>query len=174
MLKFLHTVIWTIACFTSAMFAYRFPFIAFAVWLVIVCSTARRKGPVYRWYLFRTPWLRIFLHRIELPDADRYPHNHPWTWARALILRGGYLEYRHGTIAMLTRERVSPSGQGAYEWFAPGDWNKLTRTDYHRIEHVSDGTWTLFFAGAHTGAGWGYLTPTGHKDNARPESDNRM
>lgn len=161
MLKFTLAVVYLFCLAMWCLFTFHDPIAASAIYVAVVALSKTRKGPIMRWYLFRSPWLRVFLHRIDERDTDRYPHNHPWAWARSLILRGGYLEYRHGEIAILQRSRTSRSGFGAYEWFEPGNWSALSRDDYHRIEDVREGTWTLFVAGPQVQE-WGYLTPNGH------------
>jgi hypothetical protein len=101
---------------------------------------------VTRWFLSSRPapgrtgapgW---YLHRIERPDDDRAEHNHPWSWARVWILRGGYLESRNGVMV----ERHA----GDSFWIYPHE--------YHRIVLVSPDTWTLFHAGPKHGQGWGF------------------
>jgi hypothetical protein len=46
-----------------------------------------------RWR-FDTPFVSIFLHSIKLPDRDPYPHTHPFSWSRSLIVKGSYVEER--------------------------------------------------------------------------------
>ena len=46
-----------------------------------------------RWR-FDTPFGSIFLHSINLPDRDPYPHTHPFSWSRSLIVKGSYVEER--------------------------------------------------------------------------------
>lgn len=50
-------------------------------------------GDVYlrRWFLFKTPWLAIYVHRIYRPDYARCEHDHPWRFLTC-ILGGGYVE----------------------------------------------------------------------------------
>lgn len=51
-------------------------------------------APVYmdRWQLFRSPWLDVYVNRINLPDSDEHPHTHPWRASWSLKLRGSYVE----------------------------------------------------------------------------------
>lgn len=149
-----------------ALIAWRWPFTFGAVYVATVLLTARQRGPIYRYYLFRSWHLRVFLHRIDKPDQDRHPHNHPWDWARGVILRGGYLEYRHGATG---RTIKSPSGLGGYEWLNPGDVLRIDPDVYHRIEYLreTEPTWTLFAAGPKRRLSdgrddWGFLTAGGH------------
>ncbi len=125
-------------------------------------------GELYltRYHLIRTPWFRVFLHRIYRADKDRDPHNHPWPRAFALVLRGGYMERitELDGLVRVTRGRVHNAGQLSTEAFKPNR--------YHRIIDVAPNTWTLFFAGRrknteHGVSGWGFLVDTEHVP-ARP------
>lgn len=105
--------------------------------------------------------VNVWLHRIHLPDADRATHNHPWHWARARVLTGGYCERRtHKARAYYC---LGPM----FFWRGPGSAYTLTPSDYHRIDYVSPGTWTLFVTGRTTPEGWGFLTPAGHVDSKK-------
>jgi hypothetical protein len=97
--------------------------------------------------------INVWLHRIHLPDGDRDLHNHPWHWARAVILNGWYTEERAvwGIRLQYVRKR----------W----DTYKLTPSDYHRITGVSQPLWTIFITGRETPEKWGFLTQVGHVDS---------
>ncbi len=88
----------------------------------------------------------VYLHRFHTPDYDPAPHNHPWEWARSLILTGGYVE-----------RRFDP-GSGA-DWSAPvlpGTVNRIMPGTFHVVEELlGTETWTLFVAGPKMGA-WGF------------------
>ncbi len=68
----------------------------------------RPKGVPYltRYYLLGGPryglrkWFpfNAYLHQFHSSDAP-VPHNHPWAWAKSLILRGAYLEHRMVAIS---------------------------------------------------------------------------
>lgn len=100
----------------------------------------------HRWFLTSRPeggatgtpgW---YLHHLTAPDYDRREHDHPWGYARTRVLRGWYVETRDGTP--YTR--------------CAADSAVFVQGDYHRITHVRAGTWTLFYAGAKHGRGWGF------------------
>lgn len=74
---------------------------------------------------------RLILHHIWRPDADLWPHNHPWRRARFLILHGGYVEER----------RVD--GRAVRRYLGVGDVNELDADDFHRVVWVAPDTWTL-------------------------------
>ncbi|MCK2183545.1 hypothetical protein [Halomonas getboli] len=97
----------------------------------------------------RRPWcpVSVRLHVIRKPDEDEHLHDHPWD-ARTLILRGWYLEERHGQH--LTSRQ-------------PGDTAEIGVRRYHRITDVcQDGAVTLFITGRERGDGWGFLVDGRH------------
>ena len=107
-----------------------------------------------RYFLFRSPWLNVFLHHIHREDKDRHPHNHPWPWSYSLILRGGYCERRY------TTRGVPIGGMNIY---SRGSLNNLTEAAYHRIVAVLPNTLTLFVAGRYS-ARWGFNVNGDHVD----------
>ncbi len=101
---------------------------------------------------------RLFLHHFHRPDAEQHLHNHPWSWARALVLAGGYDEERlldvvsnapHEMPLVITKERTVRR------------WNSLTGDDYHRVLRLHDDTWTLFLTGPRRDD-WGFLVDGEH------------
>jgi hypothetical protein len=108
----------------------------------------RETGEVYmdRWQLFKTRWLCIYVNRINMPDYDDMPHNHPWPRAYSLKLRRSYREE--------TFERWPHSGLVS---------NGIP--SIHRITEVDEGgAWTLFI-GFNRRPGsdkaWGFIRPDG-------------
>ena len=110
-----------------------------------------------RYYVGRLFGVTFYLHRFVSSDSERELHNHPWTWARALVLCGGYDEEAvtdlsanavDGCVTTLRRVRL---------------WNRINGNHFHRIVAVSPGTWTLFFHGPRAVLpgdwmkGWGFL-----------------
>ena len=83
-----------------------------------------------RWYIIRTKWLGVYLHRFWASDEDGV-HDHPWnnfSW----IVKGGYWEHL-------------PDGQRL--WRATGFKTFRTAEEFHRLEIPeggSGGTWTIF------------------------------
>lgn len=88
----------------------------------------------------------IYLHRFHTPDYDPAPHNHPWLWARSLILSGGYLERRldpRSSVERLVEVR-------------PWTVNRITPDTFHVVETLrGKETWTLFITGKKTST-WGF------------------
>lgn len=124
--------------------------LALAAYVLAVILSYKRKGPLDRWYLLPpTPWGRVFLHRMLLPDDRPEVHNHPWP-CFSIVLWGGYREMRWtkatGTIGMRARVR--------------GSINRLPLEAFHRIVSVKPNTWTLFVHGRRV-RDWGFATSKG-------------
>jgi hypothetical protein len=50
-------------------------------------------GPLMiRWYLIKTRWFGLFVHKFLRSDNDRHFHDHPWAFLTWLI-GGGYWEH---------------------------------------------------------------------------------
>ena len=102
-----------------------------------------------RYILCRVPFgPRVFLHKIWTKDPGRDHHNHPWLWAKAYILRGGYTEVR-------TRMGWN---RDLKKHYVAGDTNYIGPHVYHSIVSVLPNTWTLFVAGPRKRE-WGFLVP---------------
>ncbi len=88
----------------------------------------------------------VYLHHFVASDEIWRMHDHPWRWAFAVVLAGGYREWRR------TRE-----GRSTSRWLGPGSINVLGGHDFHRVE-IPDGqpAWTLFVHGPKIRR-WGYL-----------------
>lgn len=119
--------------------------------------TIRRHGEPYltRFWLLggstRTtahPFLpfNLFLHVIHQSD-DPPAHNHPWGWARSLILYGRYWETRFvdclGIDYPLGRE------------YGPGSVNAIGDETFHYLTLLTAEVWSLFLCGRKTKA-WGF------------------
>ena len=91
----------------------------------------------------------IYLHRFHTPDYDPAPHNHPWEWAKSLILTGGYVEHRLEPLTGL---------EACFEVRAPAI-NRISDDTFHVVEELlGTETWTLFIVGPKTGT-WGFWVP---------------
>ena len=104
-----------------------------------------------RWYLVRVlrQWLPgVFPHYFHRSDHDRELHNHPWRWAVAIILKGGYYEHRYDSRTKQTRVRYLP----------PISVSILTPDIFHRVVLLDEarGSWSLFIAGPRFQE-WGFL-----------------
>jgi hypothetical protein len=113
------------------------------------------SGDVYlhRLRIVRTPWFAVYLHDLNLPDADRDPHDHPWAFG-SLVLRGGYTErlfpYPH------VEGPVGPRVQRWKRW----SWHRMPTDQAHMIDAVEPRTKTLILAGRRRRT-WGFFTPDG-------------
>ncbi len=106
------------------------------------------KGEPYltRWYLFKKPWLKIYLHQIHQSDGDRELHDHPWPFVSFLLWGPGYTEHQ-------------PDGTTKY--FSPFSINaRLDAAKPHRlvVGETSPPQWTLMFVGCKRRE-WGFHVP---------------
>lgn len=90
--------------------------------------------------------IRIYIHQFHRSDEDVETHSHPWDWAIALVLRGGYVETRD--LGGYFRRRVL--------W--PGSFNLIQHNDFHRVELIESESWSLFIAGPER-HDWCFLHP---------------
>ncbi len=99
-----------------------------------VTGTKKNK---YDWVPFS-----IRVHYIKRKDLDAHLHDHPYDYARTILLKGkGYWEERIGNIF----------------WRRVGDTIRLDNGMFHRINHVpEEGMWTLFIT-KKTVSDWGFL-----------------
>lgn len=140
---------------------------AYLVWLDKKAKTIFDAGTgekyLKRWHLIRTKWFKVYLHRIYRADKDRDLHNHPWSWARAIILWGGYYEYRTTDLCTMTLRHDDGCDWCWDREYRPGSVNRLDKDTYHRIATVKPNTWTLFIAGRRYRR-WGFLVNGKHLD----------
>lgn len=101
-------------------------------------------------------WLpfNLFLHCFHASD-EKPAHNHPWTWARSLILKGSYRETRLFDF--------TSTSMWLAQTYSPGDVNRIDADTYHYVELLDGPVWTLFLVGRVTQR-WGFLTEDGHVD----------
>ena len=135
------------------------------------CRIISDNGLPYleRYYVGTLFGARFYLHRFVGSDPARGLHDHPWPWARSLVLAGWYYE-------------ETRAGTRKVRWF-----NKLTGDTFHRVilpkssvlvgwtgEPVNQGwmespiykrigplqtCWTLFWHKAEYVKPWGFLRP---------------
>ena len=117
-----------------------------------------------RYYIGKCFGVTFYLHRFVSSNAEKHLHNHPWKWARAVVLSGSYGE----EVALdLCPAATPPGGSGCITTARKIRWyNKINGNHFHRIVSPSPGTWTLFFHGEreqikngdkHVDKGWGFL-----------------
>lgn len=134
----------------------------FLMWLSarLPAKQIGREAPYVEWYHVWTfegvrlrfaglvlqlplPAFRMQLHRFLRSDPDGL-HDHPWGWARSIVLSGWYQEERRDR----TRVRKAGNTYG------------MTGDTFHRV-HLPLGSrevWTLFFHGPYV-KHWGFLQP---------------
>jgi hypothetical protein len=82
---------------------------------------------LFRYFLIRSKYFGLYLHRLCRSDEDRALHDHPWTFI-SIILTAGYIEH-------------TPTGAKQYRpgaiLYRPALWQ-------HRLE-LSRPAWTLVF-----------------------------
>ena len=107
-------------------------------------------GYMERWWLLKTPWLSIRVHRILRSDADRDPHDHPFDWA-SLVMYGGYDEILYDAKGKPRSSRIC----------RPGSFRRVRATDLHRlVVQPNESVLTLFIVGRRKRE-WGFQTPNG-------------
>lgn len=116
-----------------------------------------KAGDLYltRWRVLATPFFNIMLHRIDGPDPDFHPHDHPWAFI-SLVLKGGYHEK---VVTPGPKSYLDTQEYKHHKWFS---FHKMPQGLYHKIIGL-DGrpVWTLVLTGPRR-SDWGFLTPTGH------------
>lgn len=98
-----------------------------------------------RYYLLRTTYFAIYIHKIYRSDADRHCHTHPWNFI-SIILSGSYLE--HTPSRIIPRYRFLP----AYRPF----------TFAHRVQLISKAVTTLIFRLGKSKDNWYFITENGN------------
>lgn len=119
------------------------------------------RGNLYltRWSLLTTPFGRIYLHRLDGPDPDRHPHNHPTPWI-CVVLKGSYTQLVTTPCELAGMPQTAWDGRlcttirlSRVRWF-----NSLPTTTYHQIVTVNGPVWTLCFSvGCPVVRRWGFL-----------------
>jgi hypothetical protein len=113
------------------------------------------RAPLFRRYFLMHVCLGrlelyLYLHHYLRSDPDRGPHDHPWGWAVAVPLAGGYLEERLAGFNRLGPRFRHPRRRP----FLP---YRLTGADFHRVLLDRGATsWSLFAHGRYV-KGWGFL-----------------
>jgi hypothetical protein len=111
----------------------------------------RETGEVYmdRWQLLKLRFFCLFVNRINMPDYDPLPHNHPWRRAYSLKLRGSYRED-------LPWPTERGRKLGLVVGHVPGRLSRIP--EVHRIAFLRGGrpVWTLFI-GLGRKRPWGFV-----------------
>ncbi len=125
---------------------------------------SRVEGDPYltRWRIIHTPWFGVLLHKIDSPDPDQHPHDHPWNFI-TVILKGGYVEDVTELLPWMTPNGEMITDQivrrKKWGWLS---WHKMRLGDYHKIVRLMDKpTWTLVLTGSRQRE-WGFLVKNDH------------
>jgi len=102
--------------------------------------------PLMRRWVAQTPLGGLRVHHFLRGDADRDPHDHPFSFV-TFVLRGGYVD-------------VTPE---AREVLRPGAVRYRPAHHVHRVETA--GCWTLVLSGPQVHR-WGFITPSGRQSMA--------
>lgn len=129
----------------------------------------RETGEVYmdRWQLFKTRWLSIYVNRINMPDYDDLPHNHPWPRAYSLKLWGSYTEDVYDWASALFTRLTGDAWSHEVDGLIPlrGKPSRFSRIpEIHRIVKLTDDRpcWTLFIGfDKQPDSAWGFVTTDG-------------
>lgn len=126
-----------------------------ALWarMTIPCE----NGLVYlaRLRIIQTPWFGIYVHDIYEPDADRHPHNHPWSFI-SIVLRGEYMEM------VYDEPTKTPLWHSACNHHKRFSIHKMGRKSAHRIIYAGPRLKTLILVGPRR-SNWGFFTEDGYK-----------
>jgi hypothetical protein len=88
-----------------------------------------------RFTLLKTPWVRIYLHRLEADRPHPHCHDHPWSFV-SLLLAGGYWE-----------RCQSPRECGPiWHWRNPGQVLYRPAEFKHNVKTLGV-SWSLIFTG---------------------------
>lgn len=100
-----------------------------------------------------------YLHRFVGFDGDRHLHNHPWPFAEAVIISGGYSELR-----LKAGQRLREVERRELR---AGDHNLIEADDLHQIVTIEPETWT-WFSHADWNRGWGFINTSDPDSPAIP------
>lgn len=104
-----------------------------------------------RYYIGKVLGITFYLHRFVSADTERNVHDHPWGWAFAIVLAGGYQEERLQYFDLKSGGWVSKTRN-----IHRGKINIINASAFHRIGQAKPETYTLFVHGPRV-KGWGFL-----------------
>jgi hypothetical protein len=108
---------------------------------------------LFRLRIIQTPWFGIYLHDIFEPDADRHPHNHPWSFV-SIVLRGSYVEMFHPA------PWVHPDCNKRLQVWKRFSMHRMGADSAHRIIEAGPRLKTLILTGPRK-KNWGFFTENG-------------
>lgn len=119
------------------------------------------SGDVYlhRIRLIQTPWFAVYLHDLNLPDSDRFPHDHPWAFC-SIVLRGGYTEVVYQPVFGCVRQVDGRMAQRTVRRHSRWSAHRMGTDVAHEITQVQPRTKTLVLCGPRS-RNWGFWTDNG-------------
>lgn len=108
--------------------------------------------------IVETPWFGLLLHRIDGPDTEADPHDHPW-WFASWVVRGGYDEIVWPLASLWGRGKIRNHWK---RW----SLHAMPLPAAHRITSVLPGTITVVMHGPRVKS-WGFWI-WDSTDGARP------
>jgi hypothetical protein len=92
-----------------------------------------------RFMVVKTPWFRVFIHRLNAPKWHPQAHDHPWSFLSVILSTGYWERSPRGTILNQTVQ----DEQRLLEEFEPlrirGEWFRPEPTLLHRIRALLAG-----------------------------------
>lgn len=102
---------------------------------------------LYRYYIIKSRWINVYLHRVYKSDEERAYHDHPW-WNVSVILDGMYRE-------------KTPDGDATRR---PGAIVLRSAKAAHRLDLLAGPAVSLFITGPKVRE-WGFHCPKGWLHN---------
>lgn len=142
------------------------------------------KGPLMiRYFLLRTPWFNIYLHKFLRSD-ERTMHDHPW-WFWSLVLCGWYIEHTPPMIFEYLyagkRERCIEQGKAIRRYvgslvYRPAKWAHRVElpvsfslaSEEHKAEYMP--VWSLVLVGKKS-RDWGFWEKGGWRKHEEHVTD---
>lgn len=128
-----------------------------------------------RWYVIRTKWFGLFIHKFLRSDEDRALHDHPWNFIVIPIWRG-YIEYSERISSFYDLElghrltSRTPIKRRVYPIISSRYRNRNFR---HRVELINNKpAWSIFirFEGKRV---WGFWLNNKFISSAKWCKDNK-
>jgi hypothetical protein len=108
---------------------------------------------LHRFFVIRTRWRSVFLHRFLRSDEDREFHDHMWS-GRSVILDGAYREEKTHVVTNNGIRYRTPIEVHTYDRWS---MNTIRTGDFHRVDLLTPEVWTLFIVGPKVQDDWGFL-----------------
>lgn len=122
---------------------------------------------LHRWYVLRTFWITIFIHKFVRSDEDRALHDHPWNFLVIPVWRG-YIEHSKKRCDCWRCNCSNPSCPSLHPWHEsetrvyPIISTRYRKAEYrHRVELVQGKpSWSIFIH-FRKRRDWGFWMPEG-------------